>query len=196
LIDGFLPQLFSISEQMDRLDEQILAGKVTQSIFNETLQCRHSIRILRSSLSPMQRIMRDLVNTRLELISDDARKFLTGLFEHMEWIAEAIDSLQESIFATCRAIMSSVSLQITIPCELLSIIATIMMPLSLITAIYGTNSRICRNSPGNIPILCFFFFCLRSINHVVFFSAQALAVEDRFLQQRLHETKRRIFFQS
>jgi len=139
LIDGFLPQLFSISEQMDRLDEQILAGKVTQSIFNETLQCRHSIRILRSSLSPMQRIMRDLVNTRLELISDDARKFLTGLFEHMEWIAEAIDSLQESIFATLQGYHSSVSLQINNSMRLLSIIATIMMPLSLITAIYGTN---------------------------------------------------------
>jgi magnesium transporter len=139
IIDGFLPLVFSIDERLEELEEQYLNGYSSRDILDQILGCKRMVRTLKHSLSPMQRTMRSLVEIKLELISEEARQYLTGLFAHLDRLARTIDSLQDRAHSTLAGYDSVLSQQINRSMKILAVIATIMMPLSLVAAIYGTN---------------------------------------------------------
>lgn len=139
VVDGFLPQIFCIDEKLEQLEELYLNGSDSDNILNDIIGAKQMVRTLKQSLSPMQRSMRSIVGSKLGLVSDEARKHLHGLFEHMDRLASSIDSLQDRVHATLSGYNSILSQQINNSMKVLAIIATIMMPLSLLAGIYGTN---------------------------------------------------------
>ena len=139
MVDGFLPHVFSIDDRLEQLEVAYLKGDNSKKILDEILGTKQMVRSLKHSLSPMQRSMRHLVAAKLELIHEEAHKYLQGIFDHMDRLATAIDSLQERVHATLAGYNSLLSQQINNSMKVLTIIATIMMPLSLVAGIYGTN---------------------------------------------------------
>jgi len=139
MVDGFLPHVFSIDERLEQLEVAYLTGDKSKRILDEILGTKQMVRSLKHSLSPMQRSMRHLVAAKLELIHDEAHKYLRGIFDHMDSLGSSIDSLQERVHATLAGYNSVLSQQINDSMKVLTIIATIMMPLSLVAGIYGTN---------------------------------------------------------
>jgi len=141
MIDGFLPLVFNIDEKLEQLENRYLHGNNSKNILDEIIGTKKMVRTLKHSLAPMQRSMRHLVSAKLELISDEARKYLMGHFEHLDRLAGTIDSLQDRVHSTLAGYNSLLSQQINNSMKILAIIATIMMPLSLLAAIYGTNFK-------------------------------------------------------
>jgi len=139
MIDSFLPQVFSIDEKLEQLEEHYLHGSDSKTILNEIIKMKKMVRQLKQSLAPMQRAMRHIVNVKLELISTEARNYLQGHFTHLDRLSQTIDSLQNRVHATLAGYNSTISQQINNSMKVLAIIATIMMPLSLLAGIYGTN---------------------------------------------------------
>ncbi|MBI4776916.1 MAG: hypothetical protein HY788_22500 [Deltaproteobacteria bacterium] len=158
MVDGFLPQVFSIDERLEQLEVAYLKGDKPEGILDEILGAKQMVRSLKNSLSPMQRSMRHLVAAKLELIHDEAHKYLRGIFDHMDSLGATIDSLQERVHATLAGYNSLLSQQINSSMKVLTIIATIMMPLSLLAGIYGTNFE---NIPElKVPYAYFLFLGL------------------------------------
>lgn len=139
IVDGFLPIIFNIGDKLEEYVEQYLGAFKSDDVLNQIMQERQEVRKLKSSLAPMQRSLRHLVSTKIGILSDEARLYLKGIFEHLDRIARNIDSLQSQLNATIEGYHSKLSKQINNSMRILAIIATIMMPLSLIAAIYGTN---------------------------------------------------------
>lgn len=141
MVDGFLPQIFYIDEKLEQLDELYLHETNFKGVLDNILKYKHTVRTLKQSLSPMQRSLRHIVNTKLKLVSDEARGYLQGLFEHLDRLAHAIDSLQDRLHSSIGIYNSILSQQINESMKVLAVIATTMMPLSLVAAIYGTNFK-------------------------------------------------------
>ncbi len=139
IVDQFLPQIRYIDDILEKIEDKYLHGDHSTHILDEIISSKQMVRTLKQSLSPMQRSMRRLVNIKLELINEEAHRYLLGLFDHMDRIAHNIDSLQDRVHATLAGYTSILSQQISSSMKVLTIIATIMMPLSLLAAIYGTN---------------------------------------------------------
>jgi len=139
MIDSFLPQMFYVDDQLEQLEELYLNGSNSKTILNDIIKMKKMVRKLKQSLSPMQRAMRHIVNVKLKLISEEAVQYLQGHFEHLDRLSQSVDSLQNRVHATLEGYNSTISQQINNSMKVLAIIATIMMPLSLLAAIYGTN---------------------------------------------------------
>jgi magnesium transporter len=139
MVDAFLPHVFYIDNRLEQLEDAYMNGNSGKEVLDDILGAKHMVRLLKQSLSPMQRCMRHLVATRLEIIRDEARAYLNGIFEHADRIGQTVDSLQERVHATMSGYDSVLSQQINKSMKVLAIIATIMMPLSLLAGIYGTN---------------------------------------------------------
>ena len=106
----------------------------------------------------MQRILRHLVNIKIEFISDDAVRYLRGHFDHLDWLSQNIESMQENMHSTLEGYNSAISRQINNSMRLLAIIATLMMPLSLVAAIYGTNFPYIPEFSWRYSYFAFLFF--------------------------------------
>lgn len=139
IVDGFLPQIFYVDNRLEQLEELYLDQSQKQHDLTEVIRYKHMARTFKQSLAPMQRSLRHLVNTKLELISEESKQYLRGLYEHLDRLSMSIDSLQERVHSAIEIYNSILSKQINQSMKVLTVIATIMMPLSLIAGIYGTN---------------------------------------------------------
>ncbi len=139
IVDGFLPKIFFVDSQLEELEEEYMEGKAGVEVMDRISKCKHMVRALKRSLAPMQRVMRHLGGAKLELVSDEARAYLRQLFDQMDRLSQSIDSLQDRVHSALAGYNSVLAQQQNNVLKVLTIIATIMMPLSLIAAIYGMN---------------------------------------------------------
>jgi len=139
IVDAFLPSIFMVDDALENLEDEYMEGRAGADILDQISSCKRMVRALKRSLAPMQRVMRHLAGTRFELLSDEARVYLGHLFDHMDRISQSIDSLQDRVQSALDGYNSVLTQQQNNALKVLTIIATIMMPLSLIAAIYGMN---------------------------------------------------------
>ena len=139
LVDEFLPKIAFVDNRLEDIEEDYMAGHAGAEILDRIAECRHMVRSLKKSLAPMQRVMRHLGGSKLELVSDEARAYLRQLFDHMDRLSQNLDSLQDRAHSTLAGYNSVLAQQQNNVLKVLTIIATIMMPLSLIAGIYGMN---------------------------------------------------------
>ena len=139
IVDDFLPKIFYVDNQLEEIEEQYIKGKAGSDILDRIALCKNMVRAIKRSLLPMQRVMRHMGGAKLELVSDESRVYLRQLFDHMDRLSQTIDSLQDRVHSALAGYNSVLAQQQNNVLKVLTIIATIMMPLSLIAAIYGMN---------------------------------------------------------
>ncbi len=139
MIDSYLPLFAALDGRLDDLEEQYLFGRSDHTVFEQIIQCKRMIRQVKQHITPVQRIFRHLVNSKLDLISEESVKYLQGFYDDSDRLVNMLDVLQERSHTTMEGYNSLVSQQTNHSVRMLTIITTIMMPLSLVAAIYGTN---------------------------------------------------------
>jgi magnesium transporter len=139
LIDGFMPMYTGVDNRLDDLEDAYLLGDTSETIFQDIIAVKRDIRAIKRSLVPMQRTLRHLVSTKLDLISEESLRYLHRLYENQEQMAVMLESLQERSHSTLEGFNSVLSQQTNHSLKILTIFTTILMPLSLIAGIYGTN---------------------------------------------------------
>jgi len=139
IVDDFLPKIFHVDNQLEEIEEQYLGGTAASDTLDRIARCKSMVRALKLSLLPMQRVMRHMGGAKLELVSDESRAYLRQLFDHMDRLSQSIDSLQDRVHSALDGYNSVLAQQQNNVLKVLTIIATIMMPLSLIAGVYGMN---------------------------------------------------------
>jgi magnesium transporter len=139
LIDAFMPMHTRVDNRLDDLEDAYLLGDTSETIFQDIIAVKRDIRAIKQSLVPMQRTLRHLVSTKLDLISEESLRYLHRLYENQEQVALMLESLQERSHATLEGFNSVLSQQTNHSLKILTVFTTILMPLSLIAGIYGTN---------------------------------------------------------
>jgi magnesium transporter len=139
VIDHFMPHITAVDSRLERIEDRYLRGETSETILQEIISCKQAVRALKQCLAPMQRGMRRQATMKLALVSEEASRYLAGIFEHMDRVGHQIDSLQDRVRATLDGYSSTLSQRMNSSMKILTIIATIMMPLSLVAGIYGTN---------------------------------------------------------
>ncbi len=154
LIDAVVDSYFQIVEGFaDRLD----ALEEEMSV-DQTLELNHDIHLLRNELLLLRRTIRphrdaidQLVRDEHPLIHDDTRVFLRDCHDHTTQLIELLDVYRELCFGLRDYYLTMVSNRTNEVMKVLTIIATIFIPLSFIAGIYGMNFD--TNLPGNMPEL-------------------------------------------
>ncbi len=139
LIDGLMPLYTAADARLDDVEEAYLFGNTGATIFQDIIAIKQDIRMLKRSIVPMQRTLRHLVSTKLDLISEESLRYLNRLNENQDQMALMFESLQERSHSTLEGFNSVLSQQTNHSLKILTIFTTILMPLSLIAGIYGTN---------------------------------------------------------
>ena len=143
IFDEIVEQYFLLTDKIenhiDNLEEKAMNNPV-QSTVNEIMKTKKTIITLRRVISPI----RELVNTLLrhdDIISTNNRIYYTDLYDHILRIYDLIESEQEMITSCLELYSSQLSNSMNKVMKFLTIITTIMMPLTIITGLYGMNFK-------------------------------------------------------
>lgn len=142
LLDVIVDHYFVVLEETGK-EIQELEHKVVNRPGNEDLR---SIQRLRGRLielgrhiTPMRELAGRLHSSQSACIEKPTRRYLTDLQDHTVYIAETIGSFREMLLSLENTHHAGVNLRASEVMKLLTIIATIFIPLTFIVGIYGMN---------------------------------------------------------
>jgi len=151
VVDGYFPVLEEYGERLEALEDEIVERPRQDTIL--TVQAtRRGILSLRRSIWPQREFLNALLRDGSPLISEQTRLHLRDAYDHAVRIMDFVDTYRDISAGLTELYMSSVSHRMNDVMKVLTVIATIFIPLSFMTGVYGMNFNP-EASPWNMPEL-------------------------------------------
>ncbi len=151
VIDGYFPVLEEYGERLEALEDEILERPRRDTILRVQAAKRDML-ALRRSIWPQREFLSTLVRDDSPLITERTQLHLRDSYDHAVRIMDLVDTYREISSGLTDLYMSSVSNRMNDVMKMLTVIATIFIPLTFIAGIYGMNFNP-DASPLNMPEL-------------------------------------------
>ena len=138
LVDAYFPVLDGWNDRLTTLESQVLLRPEGHHL-SELLQLKKKLLGLRRTLAAQREILGNLARRGRFAGDSRVRHYFSEVYDHLILALEMVDNLREVLSATLEGYLSVVSNRTNEIMKTLTIIATIGLPLSLITSIYGMN---------------------------------------------------------
>jgi len=138
IIDNYFTIIETIGNDLERLEERIFNHPNEDSL-QEIHRIKGDLLQVRKITYPIRESLRKLENDDIELIEDKTRKYFSDIYEHIVQIIETIESYREVVSGLKDLYLSSISYRMNKVMQVLTIIATIFIPLTFLVGVYGMN---------------------------------------------------------
>ena len=138
LVDNIMPTIEEIDEKNDQLEAEALHEPKRETLMS-IMQLKRSILALTRVILPQREIVNGLSRGEYALISERAQIYYRNIYDHLvriEMLTLGLRDMTESVLSTY---LSSVSNRMNEVMKMLTLIATIFIPLTFIAGIYGMN---------------------------------------------------------
>jgi len=138
VVDHAFPVLESIGLQLEDLEEQILDDADKETL-GQIHRVRRELILLRRSLWPQRDVINQLLRNEGPLIQNATRVYLSDCYDHTIQIMDLIETYREMSASLLEIYLSTVSNRMNDVMRVLTMIATIFIPLTFIVGVYGMN---------------------------------------------------------
>jgi magnesium transporter len=142
LIDAVVDHYFIILEN-DGEKIEVLEDKVVSDPRPETMQEIHHLKrdmiFLRRSVWPLRELVSSLERGESPLIKKTTRIYLRDVYDHTIQVIDTLETYRDMLSGMHDTYLSSISNRMNEVMKVLTIIATIFIPLTFIAGIYGMN---------------------------------------------------------
>jgi magnesium transporter len=143
LIDSIVDHYYAIIETMgnkvEELEDQLFEGLKEDEITNEIQILKREILKIRRAIFPLREIINRIEKSESKLIEEKTQRYFSDVYDHVIQISETIEIYREMIWILMDMYMTNISNKMNEVMKVLTIIATIFIPLTFIAGIYGMN---------------------------------------------------------
>ena len=137
-VDNFFPVLENIDDIIEDLEEEV-TKKPRPELLKQILKLKRKIILIKKVALPQREKISFLAKNEYKIISKKAIPYFRDIYDHAIRVSDTIDNYREAVGGTFDAYMSAISNNMSEVMKTLSIIATIALPLGIISGIFGTN---------------------------------------------------------
>lgn len=138
IVDNYFVVLDHLDESLDKLEDRVLSA-VDESIVNHLHKIRRELIQLRKNIGPMREELAVLYRQGDVLLKNDTVPYFRDLHDHVMRIIESLDTMRELVSGLRELYLSSVNTRMNEIMKVLTIIATLFIPLTFIVGVYGMN---------------------------------------------------------
>ncbi|MDB4752472.1 magnesium/cobalt transporter CorA [Winogradskyella sp.] len=143
LIDAVVDNYFTIIEtlgnKIEDLETDLFTGTVREDINIEVQQLKREILKVRRAIFPLREIINRIEKGDYPFIFKRTITYFRDIYDHLFQVTENLDIYREMIWSLMDMYMTTISNKMNEVMKLLTIIATIFIPLTFIAGIYGMN---------------------------------------------------------
>jgi magnesium transporter len=150
LVDSFFPMLESIDDRIDELEDAIFSGPTDEQL-QDIFGLKRRLMRMRKAVAPERDLLAGVSGglDTLPGMTPDAERYFRNLYDHMLRIGELIDSYRDLMTGAMDVYLSTVSNRLNDVMKKLTVIATILLPLTFTTGFFGQNfGWLVRNTGG------------------------------------------------
>jgi magnesium transporter len=138
MVDNYRPEVDKLSQRLDELEDEVFEKPDTQ-LARLILNFKKDISSLRQVVLPQRDAVGRLARREFPLISEQLAYGFRDVHDHLVRLSDEAMFFQDRITSILDAHLSAVSNQLNSVMKVLTIIATVFMPLTFITGLYGMN---------------------------------------------------------
>ena len=140
VVDSYFAILERLGERIEFMEEQLLSDPT-----EKTLQQIHTIKremiSLRKSIWPLREVISGVQRSESSIIKESTEIYLRDVYDHTIQIIDTIESFRDMVSGMLDIYLSSISNKMNAVMKVLTIIATIFIPLTFVAGIYGMNFK-------------------------------------------------------
>lgn len=138
IIDNYFIILEKVGDKIERLEEIVVANPKPES-----LQTIHNLKremiFLRKSVWPLREVINNLGKAESSLVHESTNIYLRDVYDHTIQIIDTIETFRDMLSGMHDSYLSSISNRMNEIMKVLTIFASIFIPLTFIAGIYGMN---------------------------------------------------------
>lgn len=149
MVDGYRPEIDKLEDRLDDLEKQIF-DRSDPKLVRRILDEKRQVAGLRRIITPQRDVVARLARRDFVDVSTEMSFRFRDVYDHLVRIADDVLIFQDRITGMLDAHLSNVSNRLNEVMKVLTVVSTILMPLTLLTSVYGMNVPL-PHFPGGEP---------------------------------------------
>ena len=141
LVDNYFIVTEHLNDRLEILEEKILQNP-HENVNEEIYELKRKITFVKRTISPLRECLSNVIKSDSDLVSESTQNYFRDVYDHLVHLLETIDSQREMINDFLNLYMSTMSNKMNEVMKVLTIFASIFIPLTFIAGIYGMNFTI------------------------------------------------------
>ncbi|MBN1804055.1 MAG: magnesium/cobalt transporter CorA [Sedimentisphaerales bacterium] len=140
IVDSYFNILEKFGEKIESMEEDVIDNPTERTVHQIHLLKGEMIS-LRKSIWPLRELIRGLQTSESPFINENTDIYLRDVHDHTIQIIDTIESFRDMVSGMLDIYLSSLSNKMNAVMKVLTIIATLFIPLTFIAGIYGMNFK-------------------------------------------------------
>jgi len=137
IVDDMFPLVDSIGDRLEELEDEVVEA-ATPAHVEELHSIRRQLLGIRKVIGPERDVLRSIAREE-HLVNEEAYRYFADIGDHLARVQDTIETLRDIAASVMDIYLSAASNRMNAIMKQLTVVATIFMPLTLITGIYGMN---------------------------------------------------------
>jgi magnesium transporter len=139
IVDGYFLLTEKIGDQVELIEDELLAdpGTATAGRIHEL---KREMIFLRKAVWPLREVI-SMIDKSERFFRGETAVYMRDLYDHVIQIIDAVETIRDILSGMLDIYLSSISNRMNEIMKVLTIIATIFIPLTFIAGVYGMNFR-------------------------------------------------------
>lgn len=151
IVDQAFPVLDGYAQELEELELSVMSMPREPQLLDRLHETRRELVFLRRALWSQRDATSALLREEYQLISKSTRVYLRDCADHAMQVLDLVDSYRDMCVAVMELLLSCQNKQLNETMRMLTMIATVFIPLSFVVGLYGMNFDTA--SPWNMPEL-------------------------------------------
>ena len=140
LVDNYFPVIDMLDTRIDKIENEVFA-EPTELTLKHIFSVKNDILFLRRVIAPQRETINMLAKGDHPFINPSIGIYFRDICDNLMFILDTIDTYRDTISGALDAYLSNITNKTNEIMKTLAVIATFMMPLTLIAGIYGMNFK-------------------------------------------------------
>ena len=141
MVDNYRPEIEELSDRLDTLEDSVFEAS-TANLTRDILDFKRDVSSLRRVVQPQRDVVGRLARREFGLIEEAVAYRFRDVHDHLVRLSDESMLFQDRITSLLDANLAIVSNQLNAVMKVLTIIATLFMPLTVLTGMWGMNVEI------------------------------------------------------
>ena len=140
IIDHYFIILEQVGEELELIEEGLISNPNRETL-NRIYKLKRELIFLRKSIWPMREVVSNLQRSGYSLIKKTTGIFLRDVYDHTVQVVETIETFRDMVSGMLDLYLTNVSNRMNEIMKVLTIFASIFIPLTFIVGVYGMNFK-------------------------------------------------------
>ncbi|HEY5945459.1 MAG TPA: magnesium/cobalt transporter CorA, partial [Kofleriaceae bacterium] len=140
IVDAYYPMIEQLSHILERLEVEV-SDQPSVEMVRELNVIKAQLVLLRRGLAPQLEALTRMMRADMPLVTAEVRTYLRDTHDHCHQLLDVVDSHRELVAGLMNTYLSIVSNRTNEVMKVLTIMASIFIPLTFLAGVYGMNFK-------------------------------------------------------